>query len=455
MSHQSITASLLPWLETLVADELRALLIDIAGKEPAIADRLDTIRLADSGDHEELLALVNRTLTPTRRFYDYWQANAYASECYDTVEMLAAASESATAGLITVIERAITLTTRAILRSDDSSGLQGDLVHTLLQAHARAVRVSTPPLTQREQTRLITWLVKYRYSGAQDFFDPDIVAYAPGLSEKSIAQYRQAISSIDLGPYGSYPLTRLAVLDRDRQAIVSAHGGEPGNGLVARAIVDDLEEAGLHDDAVEYARLGLKMAVHAHDDRLVVFLVEHALMLGDSAEAVRLRRDWFRRFPSLVSFSRLRTVAEGVGRWEAEREPAEQVLAERDPASFVSHLLDEDRDDEAWSFARRHLAPDARIDIWTRLCEHRARTHPQETLPVYRRVVTDTLQVTDKRNYRAAASLLKTMRSVSDAGGTAARAEFDLFLADTAERNRRRPTCIEAFRRAGLLSDRR
>ncbi|MBP2436616.1 hypothetical protein [Microbacterium amylolyticum] len=125
-------------------------------------------------------------------------------------------AEQATPALVPVIERAIVLVTRAILRSDDSSGLQGDIVSELLDAHAEAVRSAYPPLTQPEQTRLVKWLISFRYGGTQDFFDPDIVAYAPALSAKSLDRYRRAIEQMDLGPYGRYPLERLAVLARDR-----------------------------------------------------------------------------------------------------------------------------------------------------------------------------------------------------------------------------------------------
>ena len=64
-------------------------------------------------------------------------------------------------------------------------------------------------------------------------------------------------------------------------------------------------------------------------------------------------------------------------------------------------------------------------------------------MPIYRTIITETLAVTDKRNYRSAASILKSMRKVAAAAG--ADADFTVFLAETVELNRRRPTCIEAF----------
>ncbi|WP_152545426.1 hypothetical protein [Microbacterium sp. CH12i] len=438
------------WLSSLDAESLRALIDDARRGVPDLADWLDTQRAASSDDPAELRAIVDRAFTPHRRFYDYWQANEYAAQTHDVVGLLAQRSLHATPGLIPVIERAITLTTRAILKSDDSSGAQGDVVRTLLDAHAAAVCTTTPALTQPEQTRLVKWIVKYRYDGKQDFFDPDIVAYAPGLSAKSIEQYRQAVAAIDLGEYGKYPLTRLAVLDRDRDAIVAANGGEPGNALVAARLVGDLAEAGLHTDAVAYARIGIAMDGRGWDQKLVTFLVDDAFTRADPEDAVALRRDWFHRFPSASAFASLRDTSSLANLWHRERAAAEALLEQRSPDAFITYLLGEDRVDEAWDFAIDGSSPASNASVWLNLAEKRALTHPADTLPIYREIITDTLTVTDKRNYRSAAKILKTMRVVAAAAG--ADFEFDSFLAETVEQNRRRPTCIEAFARAGLIA---
>ncbi len=102
-------------------------------------------------------------------------------------------------------------------------------------------------------------------------------------------------------------------------------------------------------------------------------------------------------------------------------------------------------------FANDNLSIQAGPGTWLRLCERRSLTHPAEALPIYRDIVTDTLTEADKRNYRNAATILKTMRVIAYATGDSARAEFDAFLAETIDRNRRRPTCLTAFERAGLM----
>lgn len=303
VSGSDSTSAAWGWLDELDAGELRDLIGAAVCRVDGLGDWLDVQHALRRGDADDLLAIVNRVMTPHRRFYDYREANEYAYDCADTVELLTHVALHGTGQLLPVIERAITLTTRAILKSDDSSGAQGDVVQTLLAAHATATRTAVPPLTQPEQTRLIKWVVSYRYSGKQDFFDPDIVAYAPALSVKSIEQYRHAITGLNLRTHDRYPLTRLAVLDRDRDAIVAAHGGEPDNPILAATLVDDLEEAGLHEDAVSYAKLGIAMEQRGWNQTLVTFLVDDALTRDDSEHAVTLRREWFTRFPTSTSFN--------------------------------------------------------------------------------------------------------------------------------------------------------
>lgn len=438
------------WMDGLTADELRelieAMIDQVPAVEPLIAAEQDNVPYGP----DSLMVTVNETLAPTRGFYDWRGADEYAAGCEPTIELLQEAARHATPALIPVIERAITLTTRTIMRSDDSSGLQGSQIMALLSSHARAVRSSNPPLSQSEQTRLIKWILKYRYGGKQDYFDPDIVAYAPALSGKSIERYRAAISSIDLGEYGQFPLRRLAVLDRDRAAIVAANGGEPMNSGRAGFIVDDLEEAGLHEDALYYAQIGVNMDNRGWDRRLIDFLVEDRTSRGDFAGALTLVRDWFLRFPNSSAFIALRSAAKVQNVWDEKRESAEALVSQRDPTFFVGDLLDQDRIDEAWEFALE-TEPSMPTDSWMRLCEARAVAHPSETLPIYQDLVDSTLITADKRSYQSAAKILKQMRKVAGRAGSQGPDQFLRFLERTVENNRRRPNCMKIFERAGLL----
>lgn len=435
------------WLGTLSHEELRELILAAAQTLPGLRGWLDGQRALEADDPAELLGVVNATLAPTKRFYYYRDAMEYAATAQNTVAVLTERAHAGSAGLLKVLERAITLVTRATLRSDDSAGIHAMMVRELLESHARAACTANPPLTQSEQTRLVKWLVKYRYGGKQDLFDPDIVAYAPALNARSIERYREAIQAVDLGAYGTYPLTRLAVLDKDRDAIIAAHGEGRKNAMVGARVVADLEEAGLREDAVEYAR------AHLPDEggfsfKLVDFLVQDALDRGDGEAAVAFRRQRFEKQPFSTAFDRFRETASTVGLWDRERARAEERIAEGDLAAYIRYLLQEDRAGEAWHLASERIDPDDDVHTWLALCEQRGRTHPADTLPIYQRVIRRVLETTDKRNYRWAADLLNDMRAAAQAAG--AEAEFTEFLTAVREENRRRPTCIKVFDRAGL-----
>lgn len=444
-----MTESIDTWLQGLTRTDLIELLLELATEVEGAAAWLALQQLDDTQDAVGLRHEVDAVLTPRGGFYSYRQANDYAYDAQGIVRLLEGSADEASPDLLPVIERAIALVTRTILRADDSSGAMGDIVRGLMDAHARGARHAADALTAKERRRIADWLIRYRYGGKQDFFDPDIVAYAPALGDDGVARYRAGIAKQDLGPYGQYPLERLAVLDRDEQAIVASHGGEPANAAVAASIVESLSEARLPEAALRYARIGLGLPHTHRTQRLADLVVQHELDAGDADAALQLRRQQLARHPGAEVFGSLRATASQLGVWEEERAGAERVLRAGSAWQFLNYLLQEGRDDEAWQFALANPQAATAASRWGELCARRALTHPADTLPVYRELVTGTLEVTDKRNYGTAAKFLVAMRGASAAADQ--REAFERFLAETVEANRRRPTCIEAFRRAGLV----
>ncbi|AMM22917.1 hypothetical protein AX769_22560 (plasmid) [Frondihabitans sp. PAMC 28766] len=219
----------------------------------------------------------------------------------------------------------------------------------------------------------------------------------------------------------------------------------------ALRLVNDLEEAGLHEDAVTYAKHGVVMDQRGWDTALATFLVTDAFNRDDTERAVTIRRDWFTRFPTATSFASLRHTAEQTGVWQQEQNAAEARLAEHDAPGYTAYLLDENRVDQAWEFATAHTTSLLHLTLWLNLCDRHALNHPADTLPIYRHLVTDTLTITDKRNYKTAANILKALRTAATHAGPDAATEFETFLAETIDHNRRRPTCIDVFTRSGLI----
>ena len=379
------------------------------GQVDGLSDLLAREHLVATDDVPALCEEVEHTLAPRRRFYEYREANAYALEAE---------------GLVQVIEE-----------------------------HAGAAAALPGSLDRAGRRRLATWLHKFRFSGEQDFFEVDVDAYAAALGDDGVAHYRALIErSADAGGEEfavTHARTRLAILDRDPQAIVRVVGGDLTTQHQAIAVVEALDDAGLGRLAVQHASRGLVLPrTHRHRvlvDRLVVDAVER----GDLAEAVALRCDHFRIEPTGVTFAALRSAAEDAGTWAQERAAAEGRLAEHRPHDHITMLLGEERDDEAWAFAMTHPQAASAAGAWERLCRRRAITAPADTLPVYRELVTATLRTTDRGAYVAGARMLERMRSAALAAGR--EAEFRAYLTETVEANRRRPACLQLFRAQGLI----
>jgi len=441
------------WLTDLPRAELLDLLRHAVGQVDELFDLLAREHLAATEDVAALREEVEHTLAPRRRFYEYREANTYAREAEGLVQVIEELAERPSPELLVVLERSVGLAVRTILRSDDSSGYQGDQVRRLLDSHARAAAVLPGPLDRAGRRRLATWLHKFRFSGKQDFFEVDVDAYAAALGDDGVAHYRGLVErSADAGGEEfavRHARTRLAILDRDAETIVRVVGGDLTSQHQAIAVVEALGDAGLGRLAVQHARRGLALP-RTHRHRLLVDrLVADAVERCDLAEAVELRRDHFGVEPTGVTFAALRSAAEDAGTWAHERPAAEGRLAEHSPHEHITMLLGADRNDEAWTFATAHPQAASAGGAWERLCRRRAITAPADTLPVYRELVTATLRTTERGAYVAAARMLERMRSAALAAGR--EAEFRAYLTETVEANRRRPTCLQVFRAQGLI----
>ncbi|WP_250445486.1 SWIM zinc finger domain-containing protein [Actinotalea sp. C106] len=404
-------------------------------------------------DVDEVADEVEATLAPGRRFYEYRHANGYAADAEGLVQLLEDAADSASLPLLRVLERAVTLMVRTILRSDDSSGVQGDQISRLLTAHARTAQGLPGTLDRKERRRLAAWLHRFRFSGTQDFFEVEVDAYGDVLGPDGVEHYRALVE--ESARAGAEPFAvqharvRLAILEREPDAILAALGGEPTTQHQAIEAVAALDQAGLGRLAVQHAERGLRLPRTHRQGTLVDHLVRDAADRGDLEEAESLRHDHFRVEPSSSTFGALRAAAEATSTWEARRSAAEEHLAEHRSDQYLGVLLNEGRDDEAWSFATAHPEAAEAAQAWPRLCRRRAMTAPDETLPVYERMVTASLRTAGRRSYHHAAKLLVAMREAAQAAGAEHR--YLEFAARTVEASRRRPACLEILRRHGVL----
>ncbi|HWS58321.1 MAG TPA: SWIM zinc finger family protein, partial [Actinotalea sp.] len=332
------------WLDSLDAAALRDLLRQAVVEVPGVAAVLALAHIAATDDVTALSTEVEEVLKPRRRFYEYRQANTYAAEAEPLIRLLTDRAARPSGELLDVIERALALSVRTILRSDDSSGAQGDQIHRLLDLHAQVAAGITGTLDAKARRRLARWLHGFVFAGKQDVFEVDVDRYADALGRPGVAEYRTLLekSAAVAGPDAfavRYARGRLAVLDRDPDAIVTVIGQGLSTQYRVLSVVQALDDAALPDLAVEHATRGLALAHSPHAGALVQRLVDDATARGDADRVLSLRRDAFTRDPSSTTLAAYAAAARTVGTWDIERDAAESTLATARPWEWISVLL--------------------------------------------------------------------------------------------------------------------
>ena len=75
-------------------------------------------------------------------------------------------------------ERALTSALKILALADDSSGVIGDACHRLLALHPTTAAAARVPVG-----KLVDWMMAFQFDGISDYFEPDVVDYAPALGD--------------------------------------------------------------------------------------------------------------------------------------------------------------------------------------------------------------------------------------------------------------------------------
>jgi hypothetical protein len=311
---------------------------------------------------------------------------------HEAVDILeTAATTDDPAEVYAVTHKALASAITVIARADDSSGIIGDACRRLLDIHPLAAAAAAVPAA-----RLIDWMMKFQFDGEVDYLELDPVAYAAALGEKGIATYRSRLDTVraSLGPEpaGEDPWSsphrhkwfvldwnakRLAVLDRDVDAIIRTHARDR---KVAAWFVDTakaLAEIGEIDLAIDWA--------------------SHAVAIGPWHQSLQAGNYWcellaahqpnrlldarvllFRRWPSSSTAAGLYQVA-GLS-WPEYRDEVLAALAHspRDAVLFAMASLEDVP--LAWDLAHTLGLEDDRT--WRDLAKAYEKIDPLAVLPV-------------------------------------------------------------------------
>lgn len=416
----------------------------------------------DLHQDDVVAALADTVLPLIRTRADVWRwnvADAHGARMHEAVAALREAAETDDpAVVLAVTQKAIASALKVIMRADDSSGIIGDACRDLLDLHPRLAEKARPATAQ-----LIDWMIKFQFENECDYFTIDPVAYAPALGELGIVRYRAKLDAIaaSLGarpsddrrwtaPHASdwhtldWNAQRLAVLDRDVDAIIQTHARDGRVAAWYQDTAEALEEIGETDLAIDWAKQATDFD-SGHQSRRAANYWCELLARYKPDDLLAARAEVFRRWPSSSTAADLHRAAGAA--WPDYREEVFARLAQMPPRETVIFALAHLKDIPlAWNVAHDLGLEDDRT--WSDLAKAYERFDPLAVLPIHTDLVEKELAEADAQHYRSAARRLKKMRKL--AAGTDQALEVDQLIADLRHRYHRRPRLQLEFDRAGL-----
>lgn len=392
----------------------------------------------------------------------HWRSRAsdHGAQMHRAIDRLEAAIPTGDPREVySVTHRALASAITVIKRADDSDGIVGGACRRLLALHpVTAAAAHVPP------GQLVDWMMKFQLDGEVDYFEIDPVAYAPALGEEGMARYRARLTKVrdrlglpdDIDPFGvgrtheAWVLfwndQRLAVLDRDVEAIIRTHARDRKVAAWLEDTARAFEEIGEIDLAIDWAR---QAADHTPGHQALKAAGYWCELLREHrpSEELAARQLVFSRWPSSSTAGALHTSAVSQGGWDAMRDGVMEVLAKRPDDVVLFALLGLEDAPLAWELATT-LAP-LSSRTWEAVVKVYEKVDPLAVLPIHQELVEGDLVQAGAVHYRRAARRLARMRRIA-VRSEEATASVDTFIVELRETHRRRPRLQTEFNRAGL-----
>ncbi|WP_017936140.1 DUF6880 family protein [Nocardioides sp. Iso805N] len=390
--------------------------------------------------------------------YRWSAANAHGYDMHQAIDILEQDTVAGPAERYAVTHKALTSAIKVIARADDSSGIIGDACRRLLDLHPRIAAAA-----QIKPSKLIDWMIKFQFDDSDvDYFELDIAAYAPALGAEGVSAYRNRLAEIEasLGPRPSredrwqssnshawftldWNAKRLAVLDRDIDAIIRTHVRDRKVAAWFTDTAEAFEEIGEYALAIDWARQATEFGLGHQSVTASRYWIK-LLETHRPADVRAARLFLFRRWPNSSTATELHRAAGDD--WPIYRDEAMAALSRQpyDAVTFILRALGDAR--AAWQ-----LAHDLCLDDdhgWAALVEEYEKIDRLAVLPVHERLVRNTLTNTGAEHYRRAAVRLARMRTL--AADTTEAANVDELITELREEHKRRPRLQQEFTRVGL-----
>ncbi|WP_130178729.1 hypothetical protein [Cryobacterium sp. SO1] len=401
--------------------------------------------------HTRILAMFR-----SRRKMIRWDAvSEYLDQAYVGVDDLRVAAERwGSAAVIPTTEKALSSVVTVVLRAHNSYDEIGDLVRELLALHADLC-TDEPP----QSGTLVDWLIDFRFDGTQYFFEPDIAAYTDALGPHGLALLGSRLHALEaaLPPrtknwdsarwlIGHYR-ERAAVAGGDPDEVVASFG-ELTRSYRLHALAQALVEVGDIDEAIAYAERATLLETTKQAEQAGQYWCELLSEEWPHEDELAARRLVFDRWPSAENALALARTAEDEAsavEWTSLAEAVYAKLETQHPRELITTLLGRGLVDRAWESAERLTTDPV---LWTALVAAREKTDPAVVVPVLIQLIQKDLEVAKPQNYKSALARLRQLRRALKA--TDASPLFTILMDELREENRRRPTLIRAFDRAGF-----
>lgn len=447
-------ADLETYLMGLDKRELVSLLLERAGEDDRLFRRLETrsARASASGPDLSVIRGAFDDALETGGFVawdEMYDLGSGVDDVVDAVEDLL--SDGHAVAVIDLAEYCLDAVERAIDHVDDSDGWMGGLLDRLQHLHLEACTEARP-----DPLELANRLFEMQMESGYGAFHGAAETYKDVLGTTGLAEYRR-LAEADwkkvpaLGPGDDDPqrygrrhtitsvMESLARASGDVDGLIAVKSHDLSNPWDFLDVAKVCLEAGREDAALDWAERGFSaFPENKRDGRLREFIASIHHRQGNHDAAMDLTWAAFEDHPSFDMYRVLESHARKADAWPKWRQralvcirehldaqpPAQNnksrfwSVAPRDGSDLVQIFLHENDAETAWREAQQRGCSDG---LWLELAKRREKSHPRDSIAIYRKHIDGLLRHTGNQIYEeVAAYLARIEKLVTGLDGKAA-----------------------------------
>lgn len=481
-TEDSITTFEEPDLQTYLSgldkEDLVSLLIDQADEDERLHRQLTLRAALAAQDKPNASAWKNafNAVLEIDDFVDYRNAYDYAAGVGEVVGSLDQMLQAGQAdSVIRLAEHGLTELEQRLEYVDDSDGWMGALLERLQELHLEACRRTRP-----DPVDLAERLFEGEMESSFDTFYGAANTYANILGDTGIAAYRRLAEAEwakipPLQPGEDDPdrfgnrfritsiMAAIAQASDDFDALVAVKSHDLSSPYAFLELATLHRDAGKPEQALDWAERGWHAFTdRPPDDRLRAFIAEAYQDRSRHDEAMELIWEAFVDSPRLETYEQLKRHGHRARQWPAWRDKAlsqirEQIAGQKteasDQQSWIYESLDDHsllveiflRENDPQTAWREAKAGGCSQGLWLRLAKHREKTHPEDSVKVYKNHVAALLRNTGDHVYQEAIGTLEKIRAILSRTGKMA--TFQPFLDEIRTTHKRKRNLMKMLDR--------